>query len=269
MKTLYCCSCLSLLLLSCSAYAQTEDFEGETVSGTNFSVGTELFIMVGDLLISEYPNFSCDGNPDTNRYMDSGWLDGLSTGTFGWFAPVNPSSTFQVSTSAVQCGWPGINDGVDSTNGTVRFIGLKVDNTSIYEDFNLVSYNFTDLLPFTFSDSIWGGKDLKNMQIDIVNNMDYWAMDNLVLTNISTYIKPAPLTEKQVQLCPNPTAGLFHIKSSSTEDGEIVIRNYMGQAVKKYASSDQIMDISMQPKGIYFVSIGSNAPVITLKIIKQ
>ena len=174
---------LILFVIPCLSMAQIEDFEGEPLGGTSFTTNTTLFTMTGDLIISEFTNFSCSGNTGTNRYMDTGYQNGASSGVIGTFAPPM-GEAFQVSTSIAQCGWPGASDGDATTTGTIRFTGTKLDNTTISEDFTLTSSNFTTLVPFTFSAATWSGIYLKSMQLEIISGMDYWAMDNLVFETV-------------------------------------------------------------------------------------
>lgn len=172
---------ISFLHLS---FAQTEDFEDETLGATSFTLGTDVFQTTGDLRISDFTDFSCNNFAGKNQYLDTGYLNGLSSGVFGSISHTNNSLTFTVSTTTAQCGWLGINDGSANSTGTIRFIGVKSDNTNISEEFTLTSTNRNDFLPFTFSDAIWNGVALKTLQLEVVSGMDYWAMDNLVIESI-------------------------------------------------------------------------------------
>ncbi len=180
---------LVLLLFYCNVnFGQVEDFEGEPLGGNTFTTGGTIFTMSGDCLISEFSNFSCNDQSGVNRYMDTGYLDGPSSGIFGSFEP-GGGQLFKVSTSTAQCGWPGTGDGEEFTTGTIRFIGTKQDNTQISEDFTLTTTTYTDLVPFFFSSAIWQGIQLKKMDMEILNGMDYWAMDNLVFESTVLPIK--------------------------------------------------------------------------------
>ena len=183
---------LFLILFTLSSFAQTEDFEGETVFGTTFTIDGVLFNMTGDFRVSEFGNFSCGGtNSGLNRYMDSGYLtDGPSSGIIGSISPVNSCATFQMDTGTnAQWGWTGTNDGQNQTPGTIRFTGTKPDQTSVSQDISFAPTNTIALVPFTFSNGIWGGVDLISLQMEIVNSppqlCDYFALDELVFSNIT------------------------------------------------------------------------------------
>ncbi len=183
---------LLLLSLSCTdlLFSQTEDFEGETLGGTSFTTSGFLFNVTGDFLISEATNFSCDAtNPGTNRYLDTGWQDGPSSGVLGSIVPNIPGTTFSVSTASTQCAWTGQSDGDNNLNGTIRVTGTKVDNTTISEDISIFTTIPDDeLLPFDFSFGIWDGVILKSLQFELISPaaVDYLAIDNFVFENIAT-----------------------------------------------------------------------------------
>ncbi len=171
--------------ISVGLLAQTEDFETETVNNKTFTLGSDVFNVSGDLAINSDTDFSCDGSTGSNLFLGTGYLNGLSSGVFGSISIANSSRVFQVSTTTAQCGWPGINDGFNGTTGTIRFIGIKPDNTTVTEDFTLTSVDRTLFVPFTFSPGIWSGVDLKEIQLQIISGMDHWAMDNFVLSAIN------------------------------------------------------------------------------------
>ncbi|MFT5265348.1 MAG: hypothetical protein ACI8YQ_004101, partial [Polaribacter sp.] len=186
-------SLLSLLFLCCFSFynlnAQTEDFEGETLSGTTFTTGGFLFNTTGDFLISEATNFSCGAtNPGTNRYLDTGFGDGASSGSVGTIAPATVGVTFQVSTTVAQCAWTGQGDGINNLDGTIRVTGTRVDNTTISEDFFIdTTIPDDELVPFTFSAGPWAGQNLKSLEFILISpaGVDYLALDNFVFESIS------------------------------------------------------------------------------------
>ena len=113
---------LLLLTLNSSLTAQTEDFEGETLSGTSFVTNGATFNVSGDLEINEFTNFSCGGtNTGVNRYLSTGFGDGASSGVIGSITPTNPCVTFELATGSTQWGWTGRADGDFETPGTIRF----------------------------------------------------------------------------------------------------------------------------------------------------
>ena len=72
-------------------------------------------------------------------------------------------------------------------------------------------------------------------------------------------------------LSPNPNNGKFNLQLKENTLSEIFIYNDMGQLVyqQKNNSSSQQIDLSAQPKGIYFVKVQSADKVYTEKVVVQ
>ena len=80
---------------------------------------------------------------------------------------------------------------------------------------------------------------------------------------------------EQIQLYPNPTHGIFHIATASLigEQSVIIVKNTTGQTIKTWktdnTSERQIVDISNQKSGVYFVVIQSGNQTVTRRIVLQ
>lgn len=79
----------------------------------------------------------------------------------------------------------------------------------------------------------------------------------------------------RIQLYPNPTQGVFHIETASlySEQSTITLKNTTGQTIKTWKTNvtneHQLMDISNEKTGVYFVIIQSGDHTITKRIILQ
>lgn len=261
---------ICILLFSTCLHAQVEDFEGETLGGTTFQTGNTTFVLTGDFIISEFDDFSCDGSAGTNRYMDSGYrIGGGSSGVIGSFAPADTSLRFKVSTTVAQCVWPGSDDGELLSSGTFRFTGTKSDNSTVSEDFMLTSTNFTDLVPLTFSDAIWGGVELRSIQIEIAgtqDSTDYFAMDNFVFESTNTANERFNIDD-QVSVFPNPTHG--QIEFSGIEYGTVRITDQLGKVVLTTELSQSSINVSSLPGGVYMMHIRAGDRWATKKLVKR
>jgi hypothetical protein len=71
-------------------------------------------------------------------------------------------------------------------------------------------------------------------------------------------------------IMPNPTTGILNIKSDKIiGKGTIEVLNIQGQTIYKSSKTEQQIDLSNQPKGIYFLQINSEDGIINKKIILQ
>jgi len=84
------------------------------------------------------------------------------------------------------------------------------------------------------------------------------------------YIQPKSNIEESLNLYPNPTNNLLNIDFETFIHGEMEIRNLNGQVIYKrpVQSVAEQIDMTRYPKGIYFVTVRSDAWVRTMKILK-
>lgn len=80
--------------------------------------------------------------------------------------------------------------------------------------------------------------------------------------------------EKDVELYPNPSNGIFSIHQQSTDNEEqhLEIYNLLGEMIYSKTNNKQIVcniDISQSPKGIYFVKLYKGEKIYTKKITVQ
>lgn len=100
------------------------------------------------------------------------------------------------------------------------------------------------------------------------------TLNNNEITNKNdTNIDDKKLNEEIITIFPNPNNGKFYIsiKNADNKSNIIVIRNTQGAIIYQNLNNvyeEIFVDISSQPKGLYFVSINQNGTLITKKIIK-
>jgi photosystem II stability/assembly factor-like uncharacterized protein len=77
------------------------------------------------------------------------------------------------------------------------------------------------------------------------------------------------INENNINISPNPSEGIFNIQLNSIENSTIKITNVLGKCVYQniYASESIQIDLSVQGKGVYFVSIKTNKGLIIQKLI--
>ncbi|MCB0400823.1 MAG: choice-of-anchor J domain-containing protein [Flavobacteriales bacterium] len=90
-----------------------------------------------------------------------------------------------------------------------------------------------------------------------------------------TGVDENPDLKQSIHVFPNPTNGLFHLICDSEENFSplsIKVMNLQGQVVFKQLdiqSHTNIIDLSDQAKGIYFVVVTTNQSIVTQKIIVE
>lgn len=71
-----------------------------------------------------------------------------------------------------------------------------------------------------------------------------------------------------INVYPNPSKGVFNIKSLST-DSNLVLYNTLGGKIEKGLSSENTIDLTGYPKGIYLLNISNNEKTETIRLIKE
>ncbi len=91
-------------------------------------------------------------------------------------------------------------------------------------------------------------------------------VDNIELYN--TFGMNEPDLDNIIHVYPNPSSGIFTI-SSETEINSVVVYNTLGETVlhQKLTANDSQIDLSLQPKGVYFAKITSGGQSIIKKVI--
>ena len=91
-----------------------------------------------------------------------------------------------------------------------------------------------------------------------------------LVKNITSGVNDITSSKSLVTIFPNPSENIFTIKTSNKAINYISVFDNLGRKVyeQKMNNSSLDIDLSKQPKGIYFVSIQSNTDKETVKINK-
>jgi DNA-binding beta-propeller fold protein YncE len=101
------------------------------------------------------------------------------------------------------------------------------------------------------------------------NNM---FIDNVVVDALTGIDDPKPKTENDIVIYPNPSTGLVTIRINNEPlDGKVSIFNIQGKLVHETAlrSGQQSvqLNLSSNPKGLYFISVVSDGMNMTEKVL--
>ncbi|MEN0002498.1 MAG: T9SS type A sorting domain-containing protein [Bacteroidota bacterium] len=259
------------VLLTSSLNAQIiADFENASPDATTFMTGAVEWQITGDFLISEFEDFSCTGLLGTNRYIDSGYLNGGSEGIVGSIAPTDAAVSFQMATSTSQCVWLGSADGQFISTGTIKFTGQKTDDTTVEESFELTTTSYNDLVAVDFSASIWSAVDLSSLQVEITGTQDstnYVAIDNLTFDAITVPTSIQEVDALAIKLFPNPTSG--RITMQHIDASQIEVYDRLGQLVLHTFDAKNSINLESLPAGVYIVKIREAEQLFVEKVVKR
>ncbi|MBL7918243.1 MAG: T9SS type A sorting domain-containing protein, partial [Bacteroidia bacterium] len=95
-----------------------------------------------------------------------------------------------------------------------------------------------------------------------------------IILNISscTQIKTTPALNESISVFPNPTKGMFTIKTDSFNfDSEFIIFDVLGKIVlqNKISSTTTQVDLSKYSNGVYYLKIKESKNQRMIKVIKE
>lgn len=163
------------------AATTTENFETETAGNTTFSESGISFSITGDLVISVSEGLGCC---PSNRYIDTGWEDGGTSGSAGKIQITTDGKAFNVLELDT---WTSANDGSDYAVGDVTFTGTLVGGGTASEtiEVNPTGNEGTDYEHLNFSETNLDGARLSELEIILDGSLNYIAIDNFKFNDIS------------------------------------------------------------------------------------
>ena len=190
--------------------------------------------------------WSYEKDGSTSSGEDCAWVDYIEL-------PSEQPTSFNVTFNVSSSGTP-IEDATISLTG----YGLGNTNASGEYIFNDV-YQATDSIAYTVSAAGFhtvSGKVFVNSNITENVNLSVNASVNSITDNIELY--------------PNPTKGVINIKLP-VQNGVIQVLSISGKIIKtiNVNSKNQILNLSDQPEGIYFIKFYSDNNIYTEKIVLQ
>ncbi len=180
MKSILFQAILVILVMNTS-FSQTEDFEGETNGATTFTTSSLSFTTTGDQLVEVFLPFGCGGSA---TWLGTGFGDGGSSGSFGSFKVTNVSDKFIISTASSWCAWTSNDDGNTFASGDVKFIGTLAAGGTIEETITISPPNNNTFDNITFSSGIWDNQELTEFESEIVSDINYLSLDNIVFAQL-------------------------------------------------------------------------------------
>ena len=105
--------------------------------------------------------------------------------------------------------------------------------------------------------------------MDFLANQTIWRFfRKYSLNSVTTNIQPQYAS--YLKVAPNPSAnGVFNLTFANADKKNIYVRNQMGQLVQQLTCNGNTVNIMLEIKGIYFVTIQSSNEIITKKLIRN
>lgn len=86
---------------------------------------------------------------------------------------------------------------------------------------------------------------------------------------LNTNVNEIPVDHQNLQIYPNPNNGKFNIELIQNSD--VCVTNFIGQIVllESFFNGRNLIDLSNQPNGIYFLRVSNKSSKQTYKLIKE
>ena len=108
------------------------------------------------------------------------------------------------------------------------------------------------------------------------------ATDNgstVATTNTTTHVTVAPVitgikanNATEISLQPNPSNGMVLLNLGKAGNGQVRVMNLAGQMVQQHSVQNQSqlsLDLTAQPRGVYFVELRTQDGIVTRKLIRE
>ncbi len=188
-----------------------------------------------------------------------------------------------VSLKGICTVWTVSNTGETFTPGTLTItlgdtVVFNIESIHDAAEVSLSTWNSngSSLLPGGFKTAFGGGIVLPTQlslgtHYYICENHIPMGMKGIIIVQNPLNLKEN-LSNANILVCPNPSNGKFQFIINGSEQFDnftIDIYNLLGQKVVQPVITDFISEIDMshQPKGIYFIKIDSGQSMLTKKII--
>ena len=135
------------------------------------------------------------------------------------------------------------------------------------DDCGVETHNNFENEYFDFIQLIGSGYYLSSEDNGMVLNLYTPIFGHAIFKNFPLNITEFDLN--QIEIYPNPTSSLIHLKSQNSPIIKIEIFNSLGQSIKRIRNNFETLDISDLPNGIYILKFDTELGMVNKKIIKE
>lgn len=104
-----------------------------------------------------------------------------------------------------------------------------------------------------------------------VKGLNYYRLRQVDFDGACTYsaVVSVEIEMKEIRIFPNPTTGIVEVRSPATA-GTVRVTNNIGQLIRQQdLSQQQFIDLSSQPKGLYFVELRIENETTVRRVVKE
>lgn len=272
-RTIFFAICSLFISVFSFGQASTEQFETESHSSASFTDNGVIFNILSHVgtfdIQANYPGTGWNGTANDNRYIDNS----ASAQADASFSIKTTSNLFKVNRFWIFLSNTSLNQNVVGTltvtgklSGVTKFTQTKTTGfaTSLGTTNGYTLIDLTNLNGQNYSSIV-----IDQLQVTLGGAYTYGGLDAFTWVKDSGIVlatnDDAKIQKNKSSIYPNPTHGLFTIKSEENSKAEIY--DQAGKMVKslEVRQGENRADISELPQGIYLIKTSSGSQ----KIIKN
>ncbi len=150
--------------------------------------------------------------------------------------------------------------------GNGSFSGNGVPVQSGISEWQSISAGKTHAFAIKNDASLWAWGDNEYGQLG--NNTTSTSYARVAISSICITSSVARESANSIKLSPNPTQSLIYIEGIEGKSVDVLIFNSMGKLIKTINNSNNVLDISDIPTGIYIAKISNVKVSATIQIVK-
>ena len=209
-----------------------------------------------------------DGSGDTGDKLYDGWVTDAS----GNHRKLIINATIWLATSTLTV--TPANQNVMATSGNITFDVSSNTNWTCISDANWCIVTPSGTGNGTIDVSCSQNTGNLSRTANILVSAQGAPSQNITVTQLASFVSKKENPESSLRLFPNPTTGVFTVTgiSDASDDINLSILDSTGRLVSVLHSgreSEYTLDLTANPRGIYFVKIDTGKKLLTWKLSLQ
>lgn len=158
-----------------------------------------------------------------------------------------------------------LTTGKGASMDTIGRGSINFDSTLVYTPFQIPIEYSSELFPDTFRVEIVNAKNYCGFTS--VCNLLY--LDDLLFSDVSLGV--ADFAINQFQIHPNPSSGIYHLSGDfNAQSTQVSVHSLSGKLLhSEKLNTNNTIDLSHLPQGIYFLELDVEGELVRKKIVKE